>query len=328
MIRGRNNLAHRWLGVVLFAAACTVALVCASTGRAAAAALIPSAESPTATDDSGAVTEQTADGPSAPADTFDSTTDPTPPTDTESTPAPTDPGSTTDQAQPTDPTSTDAPVTDPVPPTDQTSPTDTPVTDPVPPTDTPVTDPVPPTDQTSPTDTPVTDPVPPTDPAPPVDEPAPPPPPPTAVDPGPPIIQPGSPHDSTGVQEVSPDSPQIEVAIPVSDALVAILEGPRPAPAPLMNETADHSGPVTASEHSRGAPGEPRFPSGPTGPSSPGSMPSGGGGAPAGGFFFSGFAALVAAVCFGLASRTSRRLIPSVAEWQPVAVVSLPERPG
>jgi hypothetical protein len=33
-------------------------------------------------------------------------------------------------------------------------------------------------------------------------------------------------------------------------------------------------------------------------------------------------------VCFGLARRNTKRLIMSVAAWEPVAFVSLPERPG
>ena len=34
------------------------------------------------------------------------------------------------------------------------------------------------------------------------------------------------------------------------------------------------------------------------------------------------------AVCFGLAGRSTKRLITSVVAWEPVAFVSLPERPG
>jgi hypothetical protein len=70
------------------------------------------------------------------------------------------------------------------------------------------------------------------------------------------------------------------------------------------------------------------LPGGPTGPSAPSPVPAGAAGGSSSGFFFAGFAALVAAISFGVARRSSRRLTPSVALWHPVALVSLPERPG
>jgi hypothetical protein len=186
-----------------------------------------------------------------------------------------------------------------------------------PPTDTvpPPTDTVPPPTDTVP---PPTDTVPPpTDTVPPPTD--------SGLEPGLPITQP---HD--GVPGPSPDGSPV-VPPPVSDALVAIVFG-SPDSAPPVNDPSGRSsgvtsGVTTAPGHSRGAPGKPSLPSDSPGPSAP-SAPAGSGGAPGGGFFFSGFAALVAAVCFGLAGRSSRRLIPSVVAWQPVAFVSLPERPG
>lgn len=79
--------------------------------------------------------------------------------------------------------------------------------------------------------------------------------------------------------------------------------------------------------HADGIPGTPGAPPIPTGPSAP--SPAGLSGGPSGtAFFFSGFAALVAALSFGAARRQSRRLIPAVAVWRPVAFVSPLERPG
>jgi len=169
---------------------------------------------------------------------------------------------------------------------------------------------------------------PPTDTVPPPTDTVPPPtdtvPPPTDSEPTPP----GSPHDPLGVLGPSPDGVPVASPSPENDALVAIVFGSPDSSAPPVNDPSGRSsGATTAPGHSRGAPGKPRLPSDSPGPSAP-SAPAGSGGAPGGGFFFSGFAALVAAVCFGLARRSTKRLIMSVAAWEPVAFASLPERPG
>ena len=135
----------------------------------------------------------------------------------------------------------------------------------------------------------------------------------------------GSPHDHLGFSGPSPDGVPIASPRPVSDALVTVVFGSPRSSAPSVDAPPDRrSG---GAIHSRGAPGQPPLPSDSPRPSAP-SAPAGSGGAPGGGFFFSGFAALVAAVCFGLTRRSTKRLIMSVAEWEPVAFVSLPERPG
>jgi len=153
------------------------------------------------------------------------------------------------------------------------------------------------------------DPVPPTDPG---------------VDPGTPIT-PGPPDGPLP----SPDVPSVAFPIPVSDALVTVAFGSPDSSAPAVNDPSGRSsGVTTAHGHSRGAPGQPPLPSDSPRPSAPSAPPAGSGGAPGGAFFFSGFAALVAAVCFGLARQSTKRLIMSVAAWEPVAFVSLPERPG
>jgi hypothetical protein len=84
----------------------------------------------------------------------------------------------------------------------------------------------------------------------------------------------------------------------------------------------------TSSGPSDGMRGKSNLPGGPTGPSAPSPVPAGAAGGSSGGLFFSGFAALVAAISFGVARRSSGRLTLSVALGQPVALVSLPERPG
>ena len=230
---------HLLLGLALFAASFTLALVFAATGRAEDTALTPDVGTATAADNAGAVPTPTVDGSPAADGTSGPTTDPAP-----------------------------APPTDTVPPPTDTVP---------PPTDT-----VPP-----PTD---------------------------------------SPHDPLGVLGPSPGGVPVASPGPGSDALVAIVFGSPDSPAPPVN---DRSGGVAAAPgHSRGAPGQPWLPTDSPGPSAPASAPAGSGGAPGGGFFFSGFAALVAAVCFGLAGRSTKRLITSVVAWEPVAFVSLPERPG
>ncbi len=149
-------------------------------------------------------------------------------------------------------------------------------------------------------------------------------PPPTETVP-PPSTPLGSPHDHLGFSGPSPDGVPIASPRPVSDALVTVVFGGPRSSAPSVDDPPDRgSGGAT---HPRGAPGQPPLPSDSPRPSAP-SAPAGSGGAPGGGFFFSGFAALVAAVCFGLTRRSTKRLIMSVAEWEPVAFVSLPERPG
>ena len=149
-------------------------------------------------------------------------------------------------------------------------------------------------------------------------------PPPTETVP-PPSTPLGSPHDHLGFSGPSPDGVPIASPRPVSDALVTVVCGSPRSSAPSVDDPPDRrSGGAT---HSRGAPAQPPLPSDSPRPSAP-SAPAGSGGAPGGGFFFSGFAALVAAVCFGLTRRSTKRLIISVAEWEPVAFVSLPERPG
>lgn len=90
-----------------------------------------------------------------------------------------------------------------------------------------------------------------------------------------------------------------------------------------------HSGGATRGPGSSGdMPGKRRLPEGPAGPSAPSPAPAGAAGGSSGGFFYAGFAALVAAISFGVARRNSGRLIPSVASGHPVTLVSLPERPG
>ena len=196
-----------------------------------------------------------------------------------------------------------------------------PTTDPVPPTTDPVTptEPVPPTEPVTPTEpVPPTE-VPPTDQVPPTEVP------PTEVPPTEPPGTSGSPHGFLGVQGPSLDGAPVASPIPVSDALVTVAFGRLRSSPPPADDSRGRSGGAT---HSRGAPGRPPLPSDSPRPSAPSAPPAGFGGAPGGGFFFSGFAALVAAVCFGLARRSTKRLIMSVAAWEPVAFVSLPERPG
>ena len=190
------------------------------------------------------------------------------------------------------------------------------------------------TDTTAPSDSTsgsTTDPAPapPTETVPPPTDTVPPPtetvPPPTETVP-PPSTPLGSPHDHLGFSGPSPDGVPIASPRPVSDALVTVVFGSPRSSAPSVDDPPDRrSGGVT---HSRGAPGQPPLPSDSPRPSAPSSPPAGLGGAPGGAFFFSGFAALVAAVCFGLARQSTKRLIMSVAAWEPVAFVSLPERPG
>jgi hypothetical protein len=91
--------------------------------------------------------------------------------------------------------------------------------------------------------------------------------------------------------------------------------------------SAGRSGP--SGERHLPTPGSPKPPPLPREPSAP--SPGGGGssgGSSGNGLLFSGFAALVAVLGFGAPRRLSRRLIPSVAVWQPVALVSPLERPG
>jgi hypothetical protein len=127
---------------------------------------------------------------------------------------------------------------------------------------------------------------------------------------------------------VSPDGFPIGGSVPVSDEFVAGVLGGSRSSAPPLNDPSSRTGRVTAALGSGGAPGQPSLPTDSPGPSAPASAPAGSGGPPGGGFFFSGFAALGAAVCFGLTGRSTKRLITSVAAWEPVAFVSLPERPG
>jgi hypothetical protein len=214
----------------------------------------------------------------------------------------------------TDPAS--VPPTDTVPPPDEAPPPDAPPTDTVPPPDAapppdaPPTDTVPPPDAAPPPDVlPPTDPVPPPDPVP-------------TTDPGP-----GS-DGSLPLPIQSLDGTTVAASpIPVSDALTAAVGGLHSSAA-SGEDPAVRSVRAASSSRSRGAPEHPRVPSDPTGPSAPASTPAGSGGAPGGSFFFSGFAALVAAVCVGVVRRNTKRLIMSVAVWEPVAFVSLPERPG
>jgi hypothetical protein len=102
----------------------------------------------------------------------------------------------------------------------------------------------------------------------------------------------------------------------------------------LMPSTADATGAGSGSDRpgrtrsSGPSPGSPNAPFSPMAPSAPSpgtSVPGGGSG---GGSFFSGFAVLVAAMSVGAVARLSRRQIPSVAVWCPVAFVSPLERPG
>jgi hypothetical protein len=263
-------------------------LVFAAPGRA---------EDDTLTADAGAVATVT-DNAGAITPTPDESSA-TPPAEGTDTTAPSDStsGSTTDPA-PAPPTETVPPPTETVPPPTETVP---------PPTETvpPPTETVPPPTETVP---------PPTETVPPPTE--------TVPPPSTPL---GSPHDHLGFSGPSPDGVPIASPRPVSDALVTVVFGSPRSSAPSVDDPPDRrSGGAT---HSRGAPAQPPLPSDSPRPSAP-SAPAGSGGAPGGGFFFSGFAALVAAVCFGLTRRSTKRLIISVAEWEPVAFVSLPERPG
>src|SRR4029453_17013334 len=169
-----------------------------------------------------------------------------------------------------------------------------------PPTDTvpPPTDTVPPPTDTVP---------PPTDTVPPPTDTVPPP-----TDTVPPT---GSPHDPLGVLGPSPDGVPAAFPSPETDALVAIVFGSPRSSAPPLNDPSSRTGRVAAAHGSDGAPGQHRLPSDSPGPSAPASAPAGSGGAPGGGFFFSGFAALVARGCVGLAGRSTERLITSVAAW-------------
>ena len=328
---------HLLLGLALFAASFTLALVFAATGRAEATTLTPDVGIATATDGAGAVPTLTVDGSPAADGTSGPTTDPAPAPPTDAVPPPTDavPPPTDAVPPPTDavPPPTDAvpPPTDAVPPPTDAVP---PPTDAVPPpTDAvpPPTDAVPPPTDAVP---PPTDAVPPpTDAVPPPTDAVPPPtdavPPPTdAVPPPTDAVPPptDSPHDPLGVLGPSLEGVPVATPGPGSDALVAIVFGSPGSSAPPVNERS--GGVAAAPGHSRGAPGQPWLPTDSPGPSAPASAPAGSGGAPGGGFFFSGFAALVAAACFGLAGRSTKRLITSVVAWEPVAFVSLPERPG
>ena len=113
---------------------------------------------------------------------------------------------------------------------------------------------------------------------------------------------------------------------PVSDALVTVAFGSPRSSAPAVNDPpgAGRAGPHIP-EELRGSLRSPAIHLGPLPPLRRPQVPVA---LRVEAFFFSGFAALVAAVCFGLARRSTKRLIMSVAAWEPVAFVSLPERPG
>ena len=311
---------HLFLGLALFAASFTLALVFAATGRAEDAT--PPAETTPVADDAGsAASASTAEGSS-----------PTPPAATSGATPVSNSGEASDAPGTIDPGATPGAVTtgDPGAPApggaadgpssgSQSGPTpDSPGGTAVP-GDTPgsTADPGP----TAPTDP---GPLPPPGDQVPVTDPPTGPQPPTTTQSFPPHA-----HVSADVAAgVSPDGFPVGGSVPVSDELMAAaLGGPRSS-APPLNDPSSRTGRVTAAPGPRGAPRQPRLPSDSPGPSAPASAPAGSGGTPGGGFFFSGFAALVAAVCFGLAGRSTERLITSVAAWEPVAFVSLPERPG
>jgi hypothetical protein len=113
-----------------------------------------------------------------------------------------------------------------------------------------------------------------------------------------------------------------------SPTLTPLSRAATAAPARLPGESNDSRRGVSSRTGSPdGTPYTPDAPRIPTGPSAPSPAPLSGGGSGTS-VFFTGFAALVAALSFGAARRQSRRLIPAVAVWRPVALVSPLERPG
>jgi outer membrane biosynthesis protein TonB len=160
----------------------------------------------------------------------------------------------------------------------------------------------------------------------PVADPASDPPPPTGVDSPVESVPPHAPPRPAPVPDAYPGGP----APPAfADVLASLsLLGSSSSNDTSRDLPAQPGGGTKAPASSGDIPGKRDLPGGPTGPSAPSPAPAGAAGGSGSGFFFAGFAALVAAISFGVARRSSGRLTSSVAVWHPVALVSLPERPG
>jgi hypothetical protein len=124
-----------------------------------------------------------------------------------------------------------------------------------------------------------------------------------------------------------PVSPSAFAGPTMSRELTAFLRKAPATPPASVNDDGRSGRNSGTTGRSGGMPGEPKLPPDPTGPSAPPSA-AGTSGGPGNASFFTCFAALVAAIGFGVMRRCSRRMIPSVAEWHPISFVSLPERPG
>jgi hypothetical protein len=164
------------------------------------------------------------------------------------------------------------------------------------------------------------------EPAVPVADPASDPPPPTGVDSPVESVPPQVPPRPAPVPDAYPGGP----APPAFDDVLASLSllGSSSSNDASRDLPAQPGAGTKAPASSGDIPGKRDLPGGPTGPSAPSPAPAGAAGGSGSGFFFAGFAALVAAISFGIARRSSGRLTSSVALGHPVALVSLPERPG
>jgi hypothetical protein len=135
--------------------------------------------------------------------------------------------------------------------------------------------------------------------------------------------------------QAAPPRPSIVVidgpvvgSIPINP-LVLALQRPSAAQSSGRSSATPPAAPSSGGRSSSGwTPESPRLPFPPSGPSAPAPGVAASAGAPGAGTFFLGFAVLVAAMSVGVSVRLSRRQLPSVAVWRPVAFVSPTERPG
>jgi hypothetical protein len=133
--------------------------------------------------------------------------------------------------------------------------------------------------------------------------------------------------------QAAPPRPSIVVidgpvvgSIPINPLVLALQ---RPSAAQSSGRSSATPAPSSGGRSSSGwTPESPRLPFPPSGPSAPAPGVAASAGAPGAGTFFLGFAVLVAAMSVGVSVRLSRRQLPSVAVWRPVAFVSPTERPG
>jgi hypothetical protein len=134
--------------------------------------------------------------------------------------------------------------------------------------------------------------------------------------------------------QAAPSRPSIVVidgpgagSIPINPP-VLVLRQPSAAQSSRQSSANPPEAASSGDRSSGWTPESPRVPFPPSGPSAPAPGVAASAGAPGGGTFFMGFAVLVAAMSVGVSVRLSRRQLPSVAVWRPVAFVSPSERPG